>query len=229
MALAADTGQITWTPAIADEGTHTVVVQVDDGRGGTTQQSYVLSVIEPPANRPPVFTSIPLVAAEVNTAYGYDAQASDADGDPLTFSLASGPAGMTVDASSGLVAWTPTGDQLGTQNVVLQVSDGRGGTATQSFTILLGQQPGNTAPIIISQPVLGFDVPQLPNPASGDVTPIHIDLDLDLGESSTQTVSLTLPAVDSGQNFADIVFVVDETITMAGDHDWLEAMIPQLH
>ena len=77
-------------------------------------------------------------------------------------------------------------------------------------------------------PILSFDVPGLPNPASGDVTPIHIDLDLGPGESSTQTVSLTLPPVESGQSYADILFVVDETITMAGDHDWLEAMIPQL-
>jgi len=228
MEVSADTGRLTWTPTTADLGPQTVIVQADDGRGGVVQQHYALSVTEPPPNRPPVFTSVPPVAAQVNTEYRYHAQAKDSDADQLSFSLVSGPVGLAIDAPSGEVTWTPTGDQVGRQDVVLQVSDDHGGTATQTYAILLGQERGNTPPVIISAPVLNFDVSDLPNPASGDVTPIHIDLDLGPGQSSVQTVSLTLPPVTSGQSFADILFVVDETITMAGDHDWLEGMIPEL-
>jgi RHS repeat-associated protein len=228
MAVAADTGQITWTPTSGDRGMQTVIVQVDDGRGGTTRQTYALSAIEPPPNRPPVFTSVPLVAAQVNTAYRYQARARDADGDALSFSLVRGPAGLAVDALSGEVSWVPDGDQVGIQDVILRVTDGHGGAATQSYAILLGQEPGNTPPVIISSPVLSIDVPDAPGAASGQVTPLQLDLDLGPGESGVRTVSLTLPSVDSGQGFADILFVVDETLTMAGDHDWLEGMIPQL-
>src|SRR5205807_4314942 len=89
MSVVSGTGRITWSPTSADLGTQAVIVQVDDGRGGSTQQRYVLSVIEPPPNRPPLFTSTPVVDSQVNTAYVYQAQASDADDDPLTFSLTS--------------------------------------------------------------------------------------------------------------------------------------------
>jgi hypothetical protein len=83
-------------------------------------------------------------------------------------------------------------------------------------------------PVIISQPVRNFDLPELPNAPSGNVTPAHIDLDLPAGASSTQTVSLTLPAISSGQSYADILFVIDESTSMGGDQDWVEGMIPIL-
>ena len=87
MAVTSATGRITWSPTSTDVGTHTVIVQVEDGRGGSTHQRYDLSVIEPPPNRPPLFASLPVVSAHVNTPYSYQATAEDPDGDPLTYSL----------------------------------------------------------------------------------------------------------------------------------------------
>src|SRR5262249_6635899 len=123
MAIDAATGRISWTPAASDIGTHTVTVRVEDGRGGFTEQQYVLKVTAAPPNRPPVFTSVPAVSANVNTAYTYQATATDPDGDPLTFSVVSGPTGLAVDATSGTVRWTPTASQVGTHPITLQVSD----------------------------------------------------------------------------------------------------------
>ena len=42
---------------------------------------------------------------------------------------------------------------IGRHDVTLMVSDGKGGTATQSYTILVQPEPGNHPPVIISQPV----------------------------------------------------------------------------
>ena len=75
-----------------------MIVQVDDGRGGSTQQRFVLSVTEPPPNRPPLFTSLPVVEAFVNTHYQYDADAVDPDGDQLRF--ARGNATVAIANSS---------------------------------------------------------------------------------------------------------------------------------
>jgi choice-of-anchor A domain-containing protein/RHS repeat-associated protein len=108
-----------------------------------------------PGNQPPVFTSTAPTQASVGTPYSYQATASDPDGDPLTFRLLVGPAGMTINAGTGLVQWTPTAAQAGNQDVTLQVSDGRGGTATQSFVIHFPAPqppPANTPPIIVSTP-----------------------------------------------------------------------------
>ena len=75
--------------------------------GGLAQQPYTLATIPAPPNRPPLFTSTPVVGGDVNTPYSYRATAIDKDGDLLTFSLTSGPAGMVVNASTGQLSWTP--------------------------------------------------------------------------------------------------------------------------
>ncbi|MHB0954937.1 MAG: putative Ig domain-containing protein [Pirellulaceae bacterium] len=152
MTVHADTGEIIWNPTSADQGTHTVIVEVADGRGSSAQQRYVLSVIEPPPNRPPVFTSVPEVEAHVNTIYTYQATATDQDADTLTFSMSSGPADLTIDPATGLITWSPTASQLGTQNVSVTVSDGRGGTASQAYTIRVEPETSNRPPVIVSTP-----------------------------------------------------------------------------
>src|SRR6185369_5146701 len=60
---------------------------------------------------------------------------------------------MTTDPATGAITWTPTGAQVGTYDVALRVSDGRGGTADQTYTILVEQEAGNHAPAIVSRPV----------------------------------------------------------------------------
>src|SRR5262249_51682384 len=135
-----------------------------DGRGGTATQQFVLSVIQDLPNQPPVFTSTPVTQAYVNTPYTYQAAATDADQDALSYSLIYGPAGMTVDAGTGLVQWTPTADQRGTISadgplpVRLAVDDGRGGTAQQSFNVCVLPQQGNSPPIIVSTPVTQYQL-----------------------------------------------------------------------
>ncbi|MEH2058174.1 MAG: putative Ig domain-containing protein [Nostoc sp.] len=150
MTIDQTTGLIRWNTTTSNIGNSSVLVEVGDGRGGVTQQEYSLSVIDAPPNRPPVFTSTPVVDAAINTSYTYQANASDADDDGLSFSLLSAPQGMTVDANTGIVSWTPTAKQLGTYDVTLAVADARGGTAQQAFKVQTQAQPGNHAPIIIS-------------------------------------------------------------------------------
>jgi RHS repeat-associated protein len=176
MAVDARTGWVTWAPAAGDLGNQAVALRVEDSRGGSAEQDFTLSVIPPPPDRPPVFTSSPVVSANVNTAYQYQATATDPDLDPLTFALAGGPQGMTVDPASGLVAWQPAASQLGLQNVTLTVSDGRGGSATQTYTVEVQQQPGNHPPRIISTPVTRHDIietsqPQITNIVAGTTSP----------------------------------------------------------
>src|SRR4029079_3828933 len=132
---------------------------------------YAVSTIAAPPNRPPVFTSTPIVDAQVNTAYRYQAQATDADGDALTFALVSGPAGLTVDPSTGLVGWTPAAAQLGTQAVTLSVADGHGGSADQVYQVVVGNEPGTRAPVFVSEPPTQFNLSGQSNPPSGRVDP----------------------------------------------------------
>ena len=78
-------------------------------------------------NGPPQITSTPATSAATGVLYTYAAQAADPDpGDILTFSLPTAPAGMTIDPSSGLVKWTPSADQVGSQDVIVNSATFRG-------------------------------------------------------------------------------------------------------
>ena len=82
--------------------------------------------------------------------YAYSIQASDVNGDTLTYSLITGPEGMSVDSTTGLVTWLPTQDDLGATTVTVDIDDGKGGVFTHSFTLSVSNT--NDAPTISSSP-----------------------------------------------------------------------------
>ncbi|MBD2465964.1 DUF642 domain-containing protein, partial [Oscillatoria sp. FACHB-1407] len=152
MTVNTQTGLVTWNTTGVLPRNYSVEVQVSDGRGGTAQQSLTVAVILPVPNRLPLVTSTPPVDARVNAPYTYQIAAQDPDGDALTYTLASGPAGMQVNATTGLVSWTPSDGQQGIQAVVVQVSDNRGESTQQAFNILTRLEQGNHNPFITSTP-----------------------------------------------------------------------------
>jgi hypothetical protein len=87
------------------------------------------------SNHPPSFTSAPVTTAKHQIAYSYQATATDPDGDALKFTLATAPPGMTIDSATGLIGWTPTGNQIGPQSVVVVVADPFNASATQAFDV----------------------------------------------------------------------------------------------
>jgi len=93
--------------------------------------SFIFVGCLPTTNTGPVFTSTPGSTATVGTVYSYTPTATDADADTVTFSVA-GPTGMAI--SAGVITWTPTVAQIGTETVVVTASDGTDATA-QTFTI----------------------------------------------------------------------------------------------
>ena len=92
-----------------------------------------------------------------DASYVYDSDATDPDGDTLTYSLTAAPNGMSVDPKLGLIRWGPTAEQIGTHNVSVQVTDGRGGLATQSYVVCVldpseNHAQTNSPPVITSRP-----------------------------------------------------------------------------
>lgn len=133
MSIDSLTGLITWNPGRDQIGTHSVTVRVEDGHGGYDEQSFTLRVVE---NTPPEITSEAVVYATKGVAYRYDVEATDADeGDVLTFSLVQSPSGMVIDASSGLIQWTPVEDQVGCTEVVVKVVDSHDASDTQDYSL----------------------------------------------------------------------------------------------
>jgi len=143
-------GKLEWAIPSDLAGEVDVEIEVSDGRGGAAQQGYVISVAGS-GNRAPRIFSWPVTTANIGSLYVYQIAASDADGDALTYALTVHPSGMTVSAA-GKIEWTASVAQNGYHDVVLTVSDGRGGVATQTYTVY-AQRAANRPPRITSDPV----------------------------------------------------------------------------
>lgn len=81
-----------------------------------------------------VFTSVPDSSALVGELYTYDVEAV-ASPDAPTYSLDVKPTGMTINASSGLVSWTPTDVKQGGKIVVKATNSA--GTSYQTYYIFV--------------------------------------------------------------------------------------------
>ncbi len=140
MTINSTSGLIEWTPP--QVGSFDVVVQASNSEGND-EQSFSITVAS--ALTIPIITSTPVSNATVSIAYSYDV---DASGNPApSYTLVSPPAGMTIDATSGLVEWTPT--QVGSVDVSVQATN-PAGSDTQTYTLAVGAQL--LAPVITSTP-----------------------------------------------------------------------------
>ncbi|MCW5626397.1 MAG: tandem-95 repeat protein, partial [Burkholderiales bacterium] len=74
-----------------------------------------------------------------------DLNAIDPEGEALVWSLETGPAGMTIDATTGVVSWIPADGQLIT-NVTVRVTDA--GTPTAFSTVSFQVTVQNVAPTV---------------------------------------------------------------------------------
>ena len=84
----------------------------------------------PPPNRPPTVTAScdPCVVGPGGSA-GLQATASDPDGDPLTYGWSAARGGFSGPVDATTATWTAPTD-LGRFAILVEVSDGRGGTAS---------------------------------------------------------------------------------------------------
>ncbi|UCG14573.1 MAG: phytase, partial [Deltaproteobacteria bacterium] len=148
-------GSFSYVPGAGFSGSDGFIYQGSDGNGGTARATVTIEVTpETPVNRAPEITSTAVTLATEGVLYSYDVEATDPDGDELTFSLHDPTvAGMSIDAATGLIQWTPGIDQLGNHAVTVGVTDAAGLFATQSFTITVNPAAVNQAPTVN----VGFD------------------------------------------------------------------------
>lgn len=88
----------------------------------------------PYGNKAPTIDSKPLTSTKIEQVYTYDVNANDFKNDVLNYSLLANPEGMTIDALIGVINWTPTKEQIGEHEVVVNVED-RWRNDTQGFTV----------------------------------------------------------------------------------------------
>jgi len=128
-AISGTGGTVTWT-APTTEGSYTISVTVSDGKGGTVSDSVSIQVI----NSPPEITSLTPSATSVapSESCTITCVANDPDDDTLTYAWTA--TGGTISGTGGTVTWIAPAAE-GSYTISVTVSDGKGGTATDSCAV----------------------------------------------------------------------------------------------
>jgi len=93
----------------------------------------------PRPNYPPVIHTKPVTCAVAGLPYTYEVGAEDPYREKVEYSLVAKPVGMTIDRTTGLIAWKPT--QVGDYEVTVKAKDCSGLSDTQTFIIEVDALP----------------------------------------------------------------------------------------
>jgi len=114
-----------------------------------------LASIFPILNGAPVIISEPTITATENNQYSYQLEVNDPNGDSLTYFLVLSPEGMNINSKNGLISWTPTNNQVGIHQIIVEISDSKQ-SVTQSFEIEVSNV--NNPPQIFSYSPANIDI-----------------------------------------------------------------------
>lgn len=165
----------------------------------------------PVCNTPPVADSRTASLLE-DESVTLSLTGSDADGDPLVFSISSGPSHGVLSAFSGAtstsveVTYTPDADYFGSDAFTFSVDDGNGGTAEAAVDLSVG--PVNDAPSFLGGADVTVDEDSGPATVSAWATTISAGP----ANESAQSVAFTLTG-----NTNSPLFAAGPAISPSGD------------
>ena len=138
-------GTLSGTPGSGDRGENRWTVQVNDGEDQATATLVIVV-----RNNVPVFARAELDGGSLSTGGSYNGRISDAsdkDGDPLTYEKLSGPAWLKVDSTGGLTG-SPAAADRGENRWTVQVSDGTDQATATLLVTVRNIAPVFTTPVI---------------------------------------------------------------------------------
>jgi hypothetical protein len=130
LSLGSADGVIFGKPTTA--GTFSFTIQVTDSNGVTATQALSITIVAAPS-----ITTTSLPDGEVNIAYSQTLGAIGGSGDYSSWAITSGtlPAGLSLDASTGVINGTPT--TAGVSSIIIQLTDSGGSVTTQALSITI--------------------------------------------------------------------------------------------
>jgi hypothetical protein len=170
---------------------------------GLVDSSASVDITVTKPNQPPVLSTIGDRTVMVGSTLQFTISASDPDDDPLIYSVAPLPANAAFDAGTKVFTFSPLASQVGSFSLAIAVSDGKGGTASESIRITV------TAGLAISitTPTNGAIVPPGQLIVRGSIT-----------DPSGGEIGVTVNGVPAGvQNntFSALVFVSAENTSVS--------------
>jgi hypothetical protein len=133
LAINATTGEISGTLGSSAPGTYTVTVAATDG-ANTGRTTFVWTVRD--VTTPVVVAPADQSSNEGATISGVFVTATDADGDPLAYSAAGLPPGLTINSGTGEISGTLASPSAGSYTVTVSATDTvNTGSATFAWTV----------------------------------------------------------------------------------------------
>jgi len=184
----AATGLFNWTPTAADIGQWSnVTIRVKDSADAVADFGP-FTIIVRETNDAPTFDA---VSAGVNTPdtsivqgelYSFTPQATDLDGDKLTFSVDSKPSWLTLDTATGSLIGVPHNDDIGEHaGIVVNVTDGVETASLAAFTITVQDKAEKPTLLGLANSYAVQDV-------NYSFTPTLVDIDSDRTTSTEYSI-----------------------------------------
>jgi len=125
--IGASNGVFNWTPTEAQgPGTYTFSVVATDNGSPTLSDTESITLTVTETNSPPTITNAQNLNVNEGQLLTYDLNATDTD-DPaqsIGWTVTGAPSGLAIQATTGILAWTPTEAQgPGTYNVTVRATD----------------------------------------------------------------------------------------------------------
>lgn len=143
------TGRLSGRPSAAERGRYARIrIGVSDGSSTSWLDFFTLVV----ANNAPEISGVPTNKVKVGDAYSFVPEASDVDGDPLSFGIQKKPGWGSFDEKTGALTGTIRNADAGKifENIVITVRDGEGGkTSLPAFFV---EVESNNKPVISGEP-----------------------------------------------------------------------------
>ncbi|MDB6091106.1 MAG: hypothetical protein JWN85_3890 [Gammaproteobacteria bacterium] len=221
------TGLLSGTPSTAEVGTYpNITISVSDGQHTVSLAPFTIQVTaiatSPPANTPPKISGQPATSVQAGSKYSFAPAASDADGNPLTFSISNKPAWATFSASTGQLSGTPASTNVGPYaSITIGVSDGKASVSLPSFSIQVTAAP-NSAPMISGTPATqvqaghAYSFTPTASDANGDTLSFSVQNKPSWASFSIATGQVSgTPASTNVGTYANIVVSVSDGKTSA--------------
>ncbi len=220
LGINASTGVISGTPTA--QGQSTANVTVKDANQLSASANLSITIVAPLT----ITTTSPLTAGVVNVAYSVQMAASG--GTPnYTWSATGLPAGLGINASTGVISGTPTATGTSSASVTVKDSGSPQLTATGTFSITIGSTPVITTASPLPSGVVNsaYSTPLTVQGGTSPYTWSATGLPAGLGiNASTGTISGTPTA--AGTSSASVT--VKDANQQSGSANLSITIIPQL-
>gem|GEM_PF-3421131 len=214
--LAIVENKVVYTPNADFAGEDAFVYSIVDGQGGGAAANVTVTIRV--SNRVPVITPVGDRTVEEGQTVDLVVAATDPDGDALTFSLVGGPAGATIDPTTGAFTWTPADDTPAPVGFTVRATDVLGDFSETSFAIGVVNAPPAILAIGAANVVGGTPYSlELLSADPGDDTVVRWEVDWGDGTIELLPVATGTPSsvyghtyTRAGGNFDIKVAAIDE-------------------